>query len=149
MTGGYLPLMSTLNAARVVDRAAALLGTDLAGVSDLALAAGQTQGPVLVPFLDGERTPDRPNARGGILDVSSSTTREELARAFVEGPLLLTASLQLTAEPITDAGIGRLVRHLGPISLRAWVLIHLQALRIVSKGIRYIPPLPQPEEETT
>ena len=57
MTGGYLPLMSTLNAARVADLAAVLLGTDLAGISELALAAGPTQGPVLVPFLDGERTP--------------------------------------------------------------------------------------------
>jgi xylulokinase len=88
MTGGYLPLMSTLNAARVSDRAAILLGTGLAGLSELALAAGPTQGPVLVPFLDGERTPDRPAARGGLVDITSHTTREELARAFVEGPLL-------------------------------------------------------------
>ena len=88
MTGGYLPLMSTLNAARVVDRAAVLLGTDLAGISELALAAGPTQGPVLVPFLDGERTPDRPDARGAVADLTSGSTREELARAFVEGPLL-------------------------------------------------------------
>jgi xylulokinase len=88
MTGGYLPLMSTLNAARVVDRAAVLLGTDLAGISELALAAGPTQGPVLVPFLDGERTPDRPHARGAFADLTSATTRQELARAFVEGPLL-------------------------------------------------------------
>jgi xylulokinase len=88
MTGGYLPLMSTLNAARVSDRAAVLLGTDLAGLSELALAAGPAQGPVLVPFLDGERTPDRPDARGGLVDITSQTTRAELARAFVEGPLL-------------------------------------------------------------
>jgi xylulokinase len=71
MTGGYLPLMST----------------DLARISELALAAGPTQGPVLVPFLDGERTPNRPDARGTLVDVTSQTTREELARAFVEGPL--------------------------------------------------------------
>ena len=88
MTGGFLPLMSTLNAARVVDRCAILLGTDLAGVSELALAAGPTQGPVLAPFLDGERTPDRPGAHGAFVDITSRTTREELARAFVEGPLL-------------------------------------------------------------
>lgn len=88
MTGGYLPLMSTLNAARVGDRAAVLLGTDLAGLSELALAAGPTQGPVLAPFLDGERTPDRPHAGGAVVDITSRTTREELARAFVEGPLL-------------------------------------------------------------
>lgn len=88
MTGGFLPLMSTLNAARVVDRAAVWLGTDLAGISELALAAGPTQGPVLAPFLDGERTPDRPEARGALADLTSQTTRAELARAFVEGPLL-------------------------------------------------------------
>ncbi|WP_199254213.1 xylulokinase [Mycolicibacterium mengxianglii] len=88
LTGGYLPLVSTLNAARVGDVAARLLGTDLAGLEELALAAGDTQGPVLVPFLDGERKPDRPDARGTFVDITSHTTREELARAFVEGPLL-------------------------------------------------------------
>jgi xylulokinase len=88
LTGGYLPLVSTLNAARVSDVAARLLGTDHAGLAELALAAGDSQGPVLVPFLDGERKPDRPDARGAFADLTSHTTREELARAFVEGPLL-------------------------------------------------------------
>ena len=88
MTGGYLPLIVTLNAARVGELAAQLLATDLAGLADLALAATPTQGPVLVPFFDGERTPNRPNARGAIADLTSLTTREELARAFLEGPLL-------------------------------------------------------------
>lgn len=68
---------------------------------------------------------------------------------YVSGPLLLTANLQLTAEPMTDHGLARIVRRFGPMSARAWLLIHLQAIRIVSKGIRYIPPSPDPEEETT
>jgi xylulokinase len=114
MTGGYLPLMSTLNAARVVDRAAVLLGTDLAGISELASQAGPTQGPVLVPFLDGERTPDRPDARGALADITSETTRAELARAFVEGPLLslmsgrdsLNACGVQTCGPATAVGGG-------------------------------------------
>jgi xylulokinase len=88
LTGGYLPLVSTLNAARVSDVAARLLGTDLDGLTELALGAGDTQGPVLVPFLDGERKPDRPDARGTFVDITSHTTRAELARSFVEGPLL-------------------------------------------------------------
>ena len=88
LTGGYLPLVSTLNAARVGDVAARLLGTDLDGLTELALDAGDTQGPVLVPFLDGERKPDRPDARGAFVDITSHTTRAELARSFVEGPLL-------------------------------------------------------------
>lgn len=88
MTGGYLPLIVTLNAARVSELAARLLGTDLVGLAELALDADPTQGPVLVPFFDGERTPNRPAARGTVADLTSLTTREELARAFVEGPLL-------------------------------------------------------------
>lgn len=88
LTGGYLPLVSTLNAARVGDVAARLLGTDLDGLTELALDAGETQGPVLVPFFDGERKPDRPDARGTFVDITSHTTRAELARSFVEGPLL-------------------------------------------------------------
>lgn len=102
LTGGYLPLVCTLNAARVTDVAVRLLGTDLAGLAELALAAGRTSGPVLVPFLDGERTPDRPNAHGTLADVTSSTTREELARAFVEGPLL---SLVSGRDRLLDCGV--------------------------------------------
>jgi len=70
-------------------------------------------------------------------------------RDFVAGPLLLTTSLQLRSEPLTDASLSRVVRRYGPISARAWVLIHMQAIRIVSKGIPYIPPSPEPPEETT
>ncbi|MFC8181331.1 xylulokinase [Rhodococcus sp. NPDC057297] len=87
-TGGYLPLICTLNAARVGDTAARILGTDHAGLADLALAAPPTVGPTLVPFLDGERTPNRPHARGLLSEITSATTREEMARAFLEGPLL-------------------------------------------------------------
>ncbi|MGB7240293.1 MAG: FGGY-family carbohydrate kinase [Rhodococcus sp. (in: high G+C Gram-positive bacteria)] len=41
-----------------------------------------------MPFLDGERTPNRPYARGMLTDLTSATTRHEMARAFLEGPLL-------------------------------------------------------------
>jgi xylulokinase len=102
LTGGYLPLVSTLNAARVGETGARLLGTDLAGLAELALAAGESQGPVLVPFLDGERKPDRPWARGGFVDLTSHTTREELARAFVEGPLL---SLMSARDSLRACGV--------------------------------------------
>ncbi|RDH78057.1 xylulokinase [Mycolicibacterium moriokaense] len=102
LTGGYLPLVSTLNAARVGDVAARLLGVGLTELADLALAAGDAVGPVLVPFLDGERKPDRPHARGALADVTSHTTREELARAFVEGPLL---SLMSGRDHLRDCGV--------------------------------------------
>ncbi len=86
-TGRFLPLVATLNAAEVLDTTARLLGVDHAGLSDLALAAPPgAEGVVLVPYLQGERTPDRPDATGSFLGLTlSSTTPANLARAAVEG----------------------------------------------------------------
>ena len=42
-------------------------------------------GLVLVPHLDGERTPNRPDATGLLAGIRSDVTREQLARAAVEG----------------------------------------------------------------
>jgi xylulokinase len=84
VTPGFLPLACTLNAAKVTDAFARLLGVDHAGLSRLALAADPS-GPVLVAYLDGERTPDRPGASGLLLDLTSDATREQLARAAFEG----------------------------------------------------------------
>jgi xylulokinase len=88
MTGGYLPLVSTLNAARVTDLFARLLGVDRAGLAELALAAPMAPGPVLAAFLDGERKPNRPGAHGTLTGLTSATTREELARSAFEGVIL-------------------------------------------------------------
>ncbi len=84
LTGGFLPLVCTLNAAKVTDTFTSLLGTDRETFSALALAAG-SGGPVLAAFLDGERTPDRPGSSGLLADLTTATTREHLARAAVEG----------------------------------------------------------------
>ncbi len=88
--GGFLPLVCTLNAARVLSAGAAMLGTDLAGLDRLALAADPGAGGLtLLPFLDGERTPNLPTATGSVHGVTrSNATPENLARAVVEGMLL-------------------------------------------------------------
>ncbi|MEW2359022.1 xylulokinase [Spirillospora sp. NPDC029432] len=88
-TGRYLPLVCTLNAARVLGAAADLAGTDLDGLSALALAAAPGAGGLtLLPYLDGERTPDRPGATGVLAGITTSNaTRENLARAAVEALL--------------------------------------------------------------
>jgi xylulokinase len=85
-TGRYLPLVCTLNAARVTDAAARLLGTTAGVLADTALAADPGAGGlVLVPYLDGERTPDRPGATGVLTGIRSDVTRSQLARAAFEG----------------------------------------------------------------
>lgn len=86
-TGRYLPLACTLNASRVLDAARRLLGVDHAEFDRLALAA-EPGGLVHVPYLEGERTPDLPDATGSLFGMTlASTTRENLARAAVEGLL--------------------------------------------------------------
>ncbi len=88
-TGRYLPLVCTLNGSRVLDATARLLGTDHAGLSELALSApAGADGLVLVPYLEGERTPDRPDATGALHGLTlGSTSPAHLARAAVEGLL--------------------------------------------------------------
>jgi xylulokinase len=87
--GRYLPLVCTLNAARVLGVGATLLGVDPDGFDALALAgAPGAGGLVLVPYLEGERTPDRPDATGTVAGLTGANgTRENLARATVEGML--------------------------------------------------------------
>jgi xylulokinase len=88
-TGRQLPLVCTLNAARVLTTAATMLGTDLDGLDKLALAAAPGAGGlVLLPYLDGERTPDLPDATGTLGGLTrANATPENLARASVEGML--------------------------------------------------------------
>jgi xylulokinase len=92
-TGRFLPIVVTLNAARVLDAAARLLGVDHEELSRLALSApAGADGLVLVPYLEGERTPNRPDATGSIHGLTLRTsTPAHLARAAVEGMLCALA----------------------------------------------------------
>jgi xylulokinase len=87
--GGFLPLIATLNAARVLDATAALLGVDHTELGRLALtAAPGSDGLVLQPYFEGERTPNLPDATATLFGMTlASTTRENLARAAIEGML--------------------------------------------------------------
>jgi xylulokinase len=85
-TGRHLPLVCTLNATKVTDATSRLLGVDHEGFNELVLAAEPGAGGLtLLPYLDGERTPDRPTATGVLSGVRSDVSREQLARAAVEG----------------------------------------------------------------
>ncbi|MET0740641.1 MAG: xylulokinase [Candidatus Nanopelagicales bacterium] len=87
--GRFLPLACTLNAARVLTSAATMLAVDLDRLSALALdAPAGADGLVLLPYLDGERTPNLPDATGQLVGLTRSTmTPSTVARAAVEGML--------------------------------------------------------------
>jgi xylulokinase len=103
-TGRFLPLVATVNAARILTVTARLLGTDPAGLSRLALAAPAGAGGLtLLPYLDGERSPNRPDASGVLRGLTSTnTTPENLARAAVEA---LLCSLADAIGNLADCGI--------------------------------------------
>ena len=103
-TGRFLPLVATINAARVLTVTARMLGTDVHGLDRLALAAPPgSQGLTLLPYLDGERSPNRPDASGVLCGLTSTnTTQENLARAAVEAVL---CSLADAIDNLADCGI--------------------------------------------
>ncbi|HET9861671.1 MAG TPA: xylulokinase [Nocardioidaceae bacterium] len=88
-TGQFLPLVCTLNAARVLDATASMLGVSHDELSRLALSCDAGAGGlVMVPYLEGERTPNLPDARGSLHGWTLATsTPAHLARAAVEGLL--------------------------------------------------------------
>ncbi|MGW4766815.1 xylulokinase [Nocardia sp. NPDC004278] len=88
-TDRHLPLVCTLNAARVLDTVAGMLGIGLPRLSELALSApAGAEGVVLVPYLNGERTPNLPKATGALHGLTTDTTTPaNFARAAVEGML--------------------------------------------------------------
>ncbi|MFF8291717.1 xylulokinase [Streptomyces sp. NPDC016309] len=76
--GTFLPLGCTLNCTLAVDKVAALLGLD----REDAAPGGEA---VLLPYLDGERTPDLPRASGLLTGLRHATTRQQLLGAAYEG----------------------------------------------------------------
>jgi len=77
-SGRFLPLACTLNCTLAVDRTAEWLGL---GRDDVSPA----ESVVVLPWLDGERTPDLPGASGTIVGLRHSTTPQQILMATYEG----------------------------------------------------------------
>ena len=88
-SGRFLPLVCTLNAARVLTSTAELLGIDMDEFAQLALSAPPGSGGLtLLPYFDGERTPNLPEARGSVHGISRDNfVPAYIARAAIEGML--------------------------------------------------------------
>lgn len=103
-TGRQLPLVCTLNGAPVLAAVAKMLGVDLAAFSDLALSApAGAEGLVWVPYFDGERSPNLPEARGALQGASTTNlSPANVARAAVEG---LLCSMAYCLDKIAEQGV--------------------------------------------
>lgn len=135
--GGFLPMVTTMNAAGILDLQATLLGVDHEGLSALALDAPVgANGVTLLPYYGGERTPNRPDAVGTWTGLTPATTRADLARAAFEALLCALA----------DA-VDELVRHTGQEPRRLLMIggaTASQALRqlaptVLGRPVTYLP----------
>ena len=102
-TGRFLPLACTLNATKVTDAMARLLGRSRDELEQLALAcAPGAGGVVLLPYFDGERTPNLPDATGTLAGLRTDTEPAQLARAAYEG---VVCGLLDAFDALADAGV--------------------------------------------
>lgn len=88
-TGRFLPLVCTLNAARILDAAARILGISHNDLGKLALTSKPgANGLTLLPYFEGERTPNRPHASGTFAGMNlNNSNPADIARAMIEGML--------------------------------------------------------------
>ena len=102
--GGQLPLLATINGARTLVATAGLLGVDIERFGALALAAPiDADGLLLLPYLDGERTPNLPDATGSLTGMRRANMRpENLAQASVLG---LVCSLADALDSLRGQGV--------------------------------------------
>ncbi|TRZ79322.1 MAG: xylulokinase [Actinobacteria bacterium] len=102
-TGSFLPLVCTLNATKVFDSFANFLNVDLHKFGELAMTSvcGANE-LVLLPYLDGERTPNLPDARAMLIGLNSIHSRNDVARAAIEG---VVCGLLDGLNAITNCGV--------------------------------------------
>ena len=86
-TGNFLPLACTLNAAKIFATTSSMLSISFDEFSGLALSARSgAEGLMFLPHLDGERTPNRPDAKGQLHNINHSNfTAANICRASIEG----------------------------------------------------------------
>jgi xylulokinase len=89
-TGGWLPLLCTMNVTGVTEQVRALFGWSLADLEEAAGGApAGADGLTLLPYFDGERTPNLPRGTGVYFGLDRRTlARGHLARAAIEGATL-------------------------------------------------------------
>jgi xylulokinase len=102
-TGRFLPLVCTLNATKVTDAMAQLLGRSREALEQIALGCpAGAGGVVLLPYFDGERTPNLPDATGTLAGLRADTEPAQLARAAYEG---VVCGLLDAFDALHDAGV--------------------------------------------
>ena len=104
-SGGWLPLLCTMNCTVATELLRAPLGVAVADIDAcIAPVAPGADGLLLLPFFNGERTPDLPRAKGCLLGLDArNTSTGHLLRAAVEGA---TFALRFGIDELKGLGLG-------------------------------------------
>lgn len=102
-SGHWLPLACTLNASRILDAVGAMSGLGYEELDEAALSVPDAGGLRLVPYFEGERTPNLPDATARLEGMTlKNSTRAHLARAGVEG---LLRHMRFALECVRELGV--------------------------------------------
>ncbi len=103
-TGGWLPLLCTMNCTVTTELMRGLLDIGLASFeSELQASQRGANGVITVPFFNGERTPNLPNAKACVFGLDSrNLTSSDLLRSAVEGA---TFALRFGVDELSALGI--------------------------------------------
>jgi xylulokinase len=103
-TGGWLPLLCTMNVTTVTEQVRTLFACDHAMLNAaVASVPAGADGLLLLPYLEGERTPNVPQGSGVFLGLNSKTFKaEHMARAAMEG---VTMGMNYGLRRLADLGV--------------------------------------------
>ncbi|CAA0094295.1 Xylulose kinase [Halioglobus japonicus] len=108
-TGGWLPLMCTMNCTVTTEQTRNLLGTELSDFErQVSRSPMGAEGLISLPFYNGERTPNLPRAKACVMGLDPHNARpENLLRSALEGATFaLRYGLQRMRElDIDDSGV--------------------------------------------
>ncbi len=100
-SGRFLPLVCTSNVSKVTEWALGLAGRSSTDLDEVVREVAARPGLAVLPYLDGERTPNRPDARGVITGLTSGTTHADIVRAAL---VAVVCSLLDGADRLADCG---------------------------------------------
>lgn len=103
-TGSWLPLVCTMNVTVSTELTRRLLGLDIQKLNQLAEKAPVgSEGIILLPYFNGERTPALPQAKATLFGINSlNYTQENLSRSAMEGA---TFGLKYGMDVLQNQGI--------------------------------------------
>lgn len=103
-TGGWLPLMCTMNCTVTTELMRGLLNSDIADFENrVSRSPRGADGVITLPFFNGERTPNLPRAKACIIGLDGYNTRpENLLRSALEGA---TFALRYGIDRLSELGI--------------------------------------------